>query len=53
VHVYTPAEFAISSRLPVLYLLHGSSDADRDRLALGQAGRRLERAIRDAPPCRF
>lgn len=46
VHVYTPAGFTTSSRLPVLYLLHGSSDSDRDWLALGQAGQLLERAVR-------
>lgn len=46
VHVYTPAGFTTRSRLPVLYLLHGSSDSDRDWLALGQAGQLLERAIR-------
>lgn len=46
VHVYTPAGFTTRSRLPVLYLLHGSSDSDRDWLALGQAAQLLERAIR-------
>jgi len=46
VHVYTPAGFTARSRLPVLYLLHGSTDSDRDWLALGQAGRLLERAVR-------
>jgi enterochelin esterase family protein len=46
VHVYTPAGFTARSRLPVLYLLHGSSDSDRDWLALGQAGQLLERAVR-------
>jgi enterochelin esterase family protein len=46
VHVYTPAGFTTRSRLPVLYLLHGSSDSDRDWLVLGQAGQLLERAVR-------
>lgn len=46
VHVYTPAAFTTSSRLPVLFLLHGSTDTDRDWLALGQAGQLLERDIR-------
>ena len=46
VHVYTPAGFTTRSRLPVLYLLHGSTDSDRDWLALGQAGQVLERAVR-------
>lgn len=46
VHVYTPAGFTTRSRLPVLYLFHGSSDSDRDWLALGQAGQLLERAVR-------
>ncbi len=46
VHVYTPAEFTAKSRLPVLYLLHGSSDSDRDWLEMGQAGELLERAVR-------
>jgi enterochelin esterase family protein len=50
--VYTPAGFTARSRLPILYLLHGSSDSDRDWLALGQAGQLLERAVRDGttPP---
>ena len=30
----------------VLYLLHGSSDSDRDWLVMGQAGQLLERAVR-------
>jgi enterochelin esterase-like enzyme len=47
VHVYTPAGFTAQSRLPVLYLLHGSTDSDRDWLALGQAGQLLEQAVRD------
>ncbi len=46
VHVYTPAGFSTRSRLPVLYLLHGSTDSDRDWLVLGQAGQLLERAVR-------
>jgi enterochelin esterase family protein len=46
VRVYTPAGFTPQSRLPILYLLHGSSDSDRDWLTLGQAGQLLERAIR-------
>jgi enterochelin esterase family protein len=45
VHVYTPAGFTAEARLPVLYLLHGSTDSDRDWLALGQAGQLLERAV--------
>jgi len=45
-HVYTPAGFTAQSRLPVLYLLHGSTDSDRDWLALGQAGQLLEQAVR-------
>lgn len=45
-HVYTPARFTAGSRLPVLYLLHGSTDSDRDWLALGQAAQLLEQAIK-------
>lgn len=44
--VYTPAGFGPDSRLPVLYLLHGSTDSDRDWLELGQAGPLLEHAVR-------
>ena len=47
VRVYTPANFTPRSRLPVVYLLHGSTDSDRDWLALGQAGPLLERAVRE------
>ena len=52
IHVYTPAGFTTRSRLPVLYLLHGSSDSDRDWLVMGQAAQLLERAVRagTAPP---
>ena len=46
VRVYTPAGFGPDSRLPVLYLLHGSTDSDRDWLELGQAGPLLEHAVR-------
>ena len=46
VRVYTPAGFSADSRLPVLYLLHGSTDSDRDWLELGQAGQLLEAAVR-------
>jgi enterochelin esterase-like enzyme len=44
-HVYTPAGFTARSRLPVLFLLHGSSDSDRDWLALGQAAQLLGQAV--------
>lgn len=46
-HVYTPARFGADTRLPVLYLLHGSTDGDRDWTLLGQAGELLERLVRD------
>jgi enterochelin esterase family protein len=45
--VYTPAGFTPRSRFPVLYLLHGSTDSDRDWIQLGQAGQLLERAVRE------
>lgn len=45
-HVYTPAGYRTRRRpWPVLYLLHGSSDSDRDWLELGQAGEMLDRMI--------
>jgi enterochelin esterase family protein len=46
VRIYTPAGFTSRSSLPVLYLLHGSTDSDGDWLALGQAGPLLQRAVR-------
>jgi enterochelin esterase-like enzyme len=46
-HVYTPAGFSAATRLPVVYLLHGSTDTDRDWTRLGQAGEILERLVRD------
>lgn len=45
-HVYTPAGYRTRRKpWPVLYLLHGSSDSDRDWLELGQAGEMLDRMI--------
>ena len=47
-HVHTPPSFRRDgARLPVLYLLHGSSDSDRDWLELGGAGEILDRLIAD------
>jgi enterochelin esterase family protein len=42
VRVYTPSRYSPEARLPVLFLLHGSSDSDRDWLGLGQAAEILE-----------
>lgn len=47
-HVYTPAGYSARSRLPVLFMLHGSTDSDRDWLELGLAAPLLERAVRAA-----
>lgn len=45
-HIYTPAGYEKRrGPWPVLYLLHGSSDSDRDWLELGQAGEILDRLI--------
>jgi enterochelin esterase family protein len=43
--VYTPVRFELQARLPVLLLLHGSTDSDRDWLELGQAAEILEELI--------
>lgn len=40
--VYAPANLNRGTRLPVLYLLHGSSDSDRDWLELGRAAEILD-----------